>query len=381
MSPTAPERRRLLWMGVLLLLVIGFGSYRLWQHYQAGTPPVRFVDQTGLIPPQQDAKFNQFLNGLHDEMGVDVRLMLVKSTGNQSLNDFAVDTMRNEGIGSHTGERGLLCVYDEQTERMRMEVGPGLEGIFTDAFVSYLERENLHAFAAAANLNMGLRLTLFMLDHRLREAALGMTYDPRPAQQVREKQQLAEGAGATETIGAHGPGSGFVNRQADAAVRARYLPQPTVQDAYNKYLQWLSEPYLYQDAPFLTSASQALLSHQTWPNAYFDYLLYQVYGYRYKIVVKGNLAMVYYTNTPFVSPWFFHRGPQGWQMDIAAAVHNSVELLGMPYTWSWRWTGDEYSKAFRPELVQEPDRVVRVIGGDNRALPLHISFDTTHPGH
>ena len=54
----------------------------------------------------------------------------------------------------------MLFVYDLARQRMRIEVGPGLEGIFPDAFVGYLMREQTAAFFASNNRVLGLKSTM-----------------------------------------------------------------------------------------------------------------------------------------------------------------------------------------------------------------------------
>ena len=105
--------------------------------------------------------------------------------------------------------------------------------------------------------------------------------------------------------------------------------------------------------------------------AFGEYLLAAEYGRRYVVDQRGDLAMLYYTDDPFVSPKFFRRTPEGWQMDVVAEVANSQETVGMWYTWRLRASGDDFSQAFAdlytPMLMPGMDDFYRVAGGDNRA--------------
>jgi hypothetical protein len=73
-----------------------------------------------------------------------------------------------------------------------------------------------------------------------------------------------------------------------------------------------------------------------------------------------------------VSPKFFRRTGDGWQMDVVAEVANSQETVGFPYTWRLRVSGDDFSTVFAdlytPLDVPNVDEYYRVVGGDNRAL-------------
>ena len=130
---------------------------------------------------------------------------------NGDLESFSLQRVRDIGIGRESDRRGLLIVYDLAAQRMRIEVGPQLECVFTDAFVGYLMRDNARAFFAARDPGFGLRTTLFMLQHRLREASLGMAYDPRAVSFITDSVRLAAGAGATAGVALGGDSSLFLS--------------------------------------------------------------------------------------------------------------------------------------------------------------------------
>jgi len=46
----------------------------------------------------------------------------------------------------------------------------------------------------------------------------------------------------------------------------------------------------------------------------------------YKIVERENLAILYFTSTPFMSPHIFIKENGKWQMDILAEVYNTREM-------------------------------------------------------
>jgi hypothetical protein len=105
-----------------------------------------------------------------------------------------------------------------------------------------------------------------------------------------------------------------------------------------------------------------------------EYLLATQYGRRYKVEEREDLAMLYYTDDPFLSPKFFRRTPEGWQMDLIAEVMNSEEFVGSYYTWRLRVSGDDFSHFFAdmytPIPLWEAGDFYRVAGGDNRWLKI-----------
>ena len=183
-------RRKVLLAVALLDLLILAAAWR-WHRDLA---PNRVVDRVGIISAAEQRNYNWFLEQMHRESGIDLRIVLVPTVGNSRPEQFALATMRELGIGQGTGRRGLLIVYDTLARTMRVETGPKLEGILPDAFVGYLVREHLDPFFNEGSPDLGLRTTLFMIHWRVRMARLGEAYDPSFEEYVRDVRRLAGAA-------------------------------------------------------------------------------------------------------------------------------------------------------------------------------------------
>jgi len=107
--------------------------------------------------------------------------------------------------------------------------------------------------------------------------------------------------------------------------------------------------------------------------AYFHYLLIQEYGRKHEICVRNDLALLYFTNDPLVSPHFFKKTDKGWQMDIIAEVNNTRNRVGGVYVWDYCGRDDIYTKTFLDKLVNVKN-YVRIGEGDNRQLPIRGSL-------
>lgn len=369
------DRRKLL-AGVLLIgvgaaFVVRLNQAPFEKHIALKPFPTRVVDQVGLLPRGDVGKMNAYLQHMYQSFGVDMRFLLVDSVGGESLENFAVDQARAQGVGANSGEKGVLCVYEAADQRMRIEVGPKLEGVLTDAFVSYLERENTHAYVSAKDLSLGLNLTFQLIMRRLQQAELGEAYDPRPGERILDGKLLAEGAGATEAVGAQGAGSALINRAGPPDILEKYSPQPTVEQAWAAYQSWEVEPYEYVDASLLTPETREFLKREPMSRAYFDFIIMNEYGQPHVVEQDGEVAMIVFTHSPFISPYYFRHTPQGWQMDIVGSIRNSRELIGNIYTWEWRDGHDEYSRAFADQVVML-NNIPRIAGSDNRPLPMAV---------
>ena len=360
---------------VILLMVLALDVLILVLFWPAIRGPRRHVDdRVGLTTWADERGLNIYLDQVQNESGVDIRVVLAPDSRGSTPEQFAVATMRELGIGRETGARGVLILYDTLARTMRVEVGPKLEGVLTDAFVGYLMREHLDVFFNAGRPEFGLRTTLFMIHWRIRMARLGEEYNPAFEEYMRDVRRVASGGGASGRRNT-GPGAArLINRTGDTAAAAHFRPQPSVEEAYRLHQEWLALGGGQMDVPLFTPASRAYL--QRWlplSPAFNAYLLAGEYGRRYLVDERGDLAMLYYTDDPFVSPKFFRRTPDGWQMDIAAEVANSQEVAGMWYTWRLRVSGDDFSQVFAdrytPMLIPGMrEDFYRVAGGDNRAL-------------
>lgn len=335
-------------------------------------PRKRIQDDAGFFAARTLDRFDSYLGSIDEESGTDIRILTVKSVPGGDLEGFTLHRMRDLGIGREVGRRGMLVVYDLETKRMRIEVGDALQGDFPDGFVGYLMREHAASFFAAGNPELALRTMLFMVSYRLRSAALGDAYDPAPLAFIEERTRLASGGGATAHAGAGVPATAFLGRAATGAERAHFAPAATPAEALQLYEEWLRDAQNQIDVPLFAPGSAEALAPFPMTVAYNDYILFGEYGQRYTVTVRDDLAILVFTTTPLVSPHFFRRSADGWQMDIAAEIRDTQEVVGGPLTWRMRDSGDDYSRAFA-DLYEDYGRsapILRVRGGDNRYLPI-----------
>jgi hypothetical protein len=326
-----------------------------------------FIDEARLIDPLNEQRFDGWLLGIAYESGVDVRVLLARGIPND-IETYALKRIRELGVGRDTDRRGLLLVYDIDGQRMRAEVGPGLEGTFTDAFLGYLMREQTAAFFAADDRVLGLKGTLKIVTQRLREASLRETFDPRAIAYITDSLRLSAGGGANARAAGEGARSKF-SGGATISARARFGPQPTVAAAHARYLEALRDGSLPPDLPLFTPASEERLVAFPISPPFAASMLFSEFGQKYKIVQRGDLAILFYTTTPLVSPHLFRRSSAGWQMDLAAEVHDTRERVGYAYTWTMVMSGDDYmAGTFADLFTNYGEGVLRPTNGDNRKL-------------
>jgi hypothetical protein len=359
----------------LLLLPLGVGGPLAC----SGTPERRIDDRVAVLDSAELPQFANLLNQIERESGVDVRFVFVDTVPDGDLERFAVREARALGLGQGQDRRGILFAYEMRGRRLRIEVGPTLQSIFTDRFVGYLMRNHVRTFFAAGDATRGFRVTLLMLLGRVRRAALGEEYDPRAADFIEDRRRLATGGGATaQGVTDPSRAPGFLNRRATAKDRALYQPQASVERAYQRYLEWLGDGQLETDVPLFTQASQGYLSRVPISPAYAEYILLEEYGRAHEIMEHDSLALLYFTNDPLNSPYFFRKDSGGWRMDLFATVRNSHSYAGGAWTWTMVPRDDDFTQTFvhRYRYISE---FIRLVGGDNRPIPVAATAQPLPP--
>ena len=324
------------------------------------------IDETGTLT--QAGHFDDYLHSILRESDVDIRIVVIRNTDERSIEEIAIEKVQELGIGGiNREERGVLLLYDVEQAQMRIEVGYGLESYFPDSFVGYVLRDHTEKFFSSGNLNMGLRLLIRILHHRIREAVLGKSFDPEILEILSRSRDLSGGAGASTKVD-----SGMEGEEYWKPGKTRgeyYSPQATPEEAYEKYLEWIIAQEFVPRVNIFTSDTQNYLASVPMSKAYFNFLLMQEYGTQYKIDTREDVALLYFTSDPLVSPHFFIKSADGWQMDIVAETRNSKSISGGIYIWSYLGSKDIYSRTFSDKLVSIKG-YRRIRDGDNRELPV-----------
>jgi len=95
--------------------------------------PQGFVsDFANLIEPAARASLESRLNTLSKETGAEIAVVTVISLGGDSIEDYAVRLFQDWGIGQKNVNNGVLFITSLTDQKVRIEVGYGLEPIITD---------------------------------------------------------------------------------------------------------------------------------------------------------------------------------------------------------------------------------------------------------
>lgn len=94
------------------------------------TAPV--VDAANVLDDTVEQDLNATLEQFRVSVGPQVAVLVIDSTGNQSIEDYGIDIARKWGIGDKQRDDGVLLLIALDDRTLRIETGSGIEGDLTD---------------------------------------------------------------------------------------------------------------------------------------------------------------------------------------------------------------------------------------------------------
>jgi uncharacterized protein len=303
-----------------------------------GGPSAGGVDDRGAVLATAErtriAEYHAALLGAHD---IDYR-MLLASTGadlERAAHRYFAET--NVGSLSSNG-RGLLLVVDTASERVRLEVATSLEGVYTDAFIAYVENRQMAPFFAAGRVADGVLATTELIVSRAQQAAAGDEFAP-PMQST----SMGGGATAATPIGTASDPSDPYKRQTQQfdvvgldplEVVAAYHERMANRDARAELSLYSSDTVTMLRSWVVTPAQMDNLA-RTYRSCTVD-------GAR----IRGDAAVVRYRiEQRQCAPYFLRREDDAWKLDLRAL--SSAIRFNHENQWRFQMPiPDEYRFAF-----------------------------------
>jgi uncharacterized protein len=117
------------------------------------------VDDADVVPDQVERAVSAELLAYDQRSGNQIAVAVVETTGDDSLEDYAIDLAREWGVGTEGDDDGVLVLIAFADRRLRIEVGRGLEGELTDLesgrIISEQMRPRLQAGDVGAAIEAG----------------------------------------------------------------------------------------------------------------------------------------------------------------------------------------------------------------------------------
>lgn len=365
------------WKRPVLLMVLGAVLILGWLKLTWWKYPRHVHDEAHILDRELEFAVNKAYADFTKSAGVDVRILTIRSLREASLEKLALNRMRTLKVGATTDRRGLLVILDVESKQARLEVGPNLEGLFTDAYASYVARDVLapmlqNETSPGRILSSLLHMLLFRVDQGL----LGEEWDPAILTAIRERQRLALGGGA-DAVATLADANRLGAQPAPAALKPYYTAQPTAAQALERTLDWLQEPFAYHDVNLLSGASQFILTQvnndMSVGNWRFDQV--SLSKERFLLVERGTRAIAIPTVSPLTHPIWLLRGPDGWQYELTPEFATLWNVGPGPWRWLIIGENDPWIRELKDVLEPMPyEASYRFRDGNNTPIPGRDSY-------
>ena len=111
---------------------------------------VYIYDEDDIIDDDVEKELNKMLVELEEKTNAEFAIISVESLLDRSIEDYANNLFNTLGIGKKGKDNGVLLLFSRSDEKVRLEIGRGLEGCLNDAkcgrildnyFVPYREND------------------------------------------------------------------------------------------------------------------------------------------------------------------------------------------------------------------------------------------------
>jgi len=267
-----------------------------------------------------------------DVYDIDYQVLTVKKQAD--INQFSNQEFNRRNVGSESkAGRGLLLVIDVESDLVRLEVGATLEGIFTDAFIAYVENRQMVPFFKVGRVATGVLATSELIRNRAQEALDGKEFNAI----MLETGSIGGGAKTQAGIGS-GRDITFEKDKTDV------LAADTPEETLRRYFEAMAQRNARKDLDIFTPESRIKLREFIATPAQMDNAVRAYKHCEMERVVYNrvqNLAVLRYKlSNRECGPWFFEKGPDGkWRLDKVAVG------FGVTYSYANHWFMDERYRA------------------------------------
>lgn len=116
----------------------------------------RVTDLTGTLTPEQIATLEQRLAAFEQKKGAQIAVLLVPTTGPEAIEQYSIRVAEAWKIGRAKVDDGIILVVAKNDQRLRLEVGYGLEGVIPDAIAKRVIRETIAPHFLAGDFYGGI---------------------------------------------------------------------------------------------------------------------------------------------------------------------------------------------------------------------------------
>lgn len=273
--------------------------------------PLRHIyDFAGKIPHGTENHESQ-LDHFEKKYGVETIVVTVPSLEGRDIKETAVEIFSNWKIGKELGEKGLLLLVTFKEQEIKLEVGYGAEGVFTDLFCGYIERMAIQPFFQAGQFGDGL---LAVWEHFIARAEETLTEEQMKKYLGTTAAYVSGGAGVKDIFQTHVPQN---VKTLSPDEQKKFIPQPTPEALVEATRETCRLCVGLAAISMMTEASQVMTREigmepsrlqcdnglKTWSGAY-------------EILQEGNRAVAVFYTTDSAQPIMMEKGEKGWLLDV-----------------------------------------------------------------
>ena len=308
--------RKILWIAAALFVLILFGGCekkeKSLQERAAVQSNVIIDDAYVLFDNEKLMKmYREYNENLLDEYDIDFRV--VTTSTDEDINTFANKQFAKlqQESRSKSG-KALLLVINPRQDKVRLEVSQALEPVFTDAFVSYIERKGFVPYLREYKIADGVYMATELVHDRATEAAAGKEFVP-PMQ----SKSIGGGAKTKAHIGIADP-----DAKKGKEVKMQTSDAPI--DVMDRYLKVLKSHNKNPNLDIYTDTTKAFFAKWTVTDINQDNEVRNIapckmhYETLYDVTdTHAVLAVRPYDKHRTCSPYFFKKEDGKWKLDIA----------------------------------------------------------------
>lgn len=146
------------------------------------------VDQANLLTESQKQEISQRILALHEQGKAQIGVVIVPSTGQEDIFDFAMRVAGKWQLGSAKQDNGLLMAIAVNDRRIQILTGYGLEGVIPDIVASRIIRNQITPYFKQAQYAQGIDAGLVEIERILN---LDPEVAQKAAEELKERQQQA----------------------------------------------------------------------------------------------------------------------------------------------------------------------------------------------
>ena len=273
--------------------------------------PALIQDEAGLLSPDERSKLALHHSLLLVDHDIDYRLVTSEGTGDIDL--AALQYFESLSVGSlSTRGRGLLLILDAGSSEVRLEVGFGLEGVFPDAFIAYLEQRQMVPFFVEKRIADGILASTELIVDRARKASQNAGWDD---------EIWMEGSGGAGASTSTRTAPGFAITPPAATGNEPSAESRSPADVIAVYLDAMKRRDNSADLDIYSPASRAMMQEWLMTPAQMDQLARTYAGCsRDELILSSSrdrAVIRYPIDQRQCAPWFLERRQGRWLLDLS----------------------------------------------------------------